>query len=67
MTGHGDPPFDADGLAEIERRIDDMQTGGNFVRAWTDDAGRWWSQQYRNHVPAGEPSRRFRSLDGEAP
>lgn len=41
--------------AEIERRIDDIQIAGNYIRTWTDDNGTFWKQTFRNHKPIDEP------------
>lgn len=53
-------PYFAD---EIARRIEDMTEGGNFFRHDKDDDGVWWAQEYRDHQPYGDPTRRDRTRD----
>lgn len=40
-------------LAELQRRINEMQAG-NYVRTWRDDDGTRWKQKFREHQPVGE-------------
>lgn len=42
-------------LAELERRIEDVQIHGNFTRLSTDENGTQWWQTFRNHQPIDEP------------
>ena len=43
-----------DFLAELERRIDDVQIHGNFTRMSKVD-GVWQRQTFRNHQPIHDP------------
>jgi hypothetical protein len=54
------PDFCEHFRAELERRIDDVRIGGNFIRLFTDDDGRRMLQKFRNHQPDGEPYPFFR-------
>jgi hypothetical protein len=58
-VGHAWPcPDDCPGfLAELERRIEDVQVHGNFTRTWRDEDGVFYKQEFRNHEPVGEPER----------
>jgi len=41
--------------AEMDRRIRDVEIGGNYYTLRTDDNGNRVTQEYRNHQPYGEP------------
>lgn len=42
-------------LAELERRIEDVEIHGNFTQVTKGDDGRWLKQTFRNHQAVGEP------------
>lgn len=48
------PDFCEHFLAELERRVHDVEANGNFFRMSQDDDGSRWLQKFRNHEPVGE-------------
>lgn len=51
-------------LVELERRIDDVTTNGNYFEMRDGPAGEFYVQEYVNHQPVGEP-REFRGGHGK--
>lgn len=51
-------------IAELERRINDIQINGNYIRVWRDNNGQHWREEVTEHQPQGPV--RCNSILGDA-